>query len=1014
MRRRSSQFHLMAMTLTAVILLGCRRDVGEPPTNGSAKRAVAAMPATPSKAAEANLGKMTWMDGHRQYQIRPPAGYRASTRSTADGGKTFRWAGKNYRVTSTLETFPCLDVTIETVPAGETTAQQELMRKLKSLSETKSVWQQSEVTSRTLNGMPFLHCTFEFEDRFGAGRGFLYFGMDDNRVIHMHSTGYGTPGEAHLEITSASAMTIRKRAEPSLPSVDRWKTFEPLPDEPIEFQSPPLAPEPVPNEAEIVQLAEEDKLVAQAMDEARSAELGVFVRFEPMPDGSIKALINAGATPDGLTNWTLEQRLTFGNGIPLLPIQASWQVERQVEQGQSAPQLTAQDTHYRLHKIDAFRKTGPVAHQAEDVAGHYRVATDSFRRTVTHGRQRRLLWSPHGNTAFALTSEGHLIKIDANTWKLVAAVRPKSRIRDIAWSSQGLIALQKLSDSSHNAKPWAMIEPHPDQTSAFESHRLFVIDPATLEIRRAYRLEGSAVVGHSDRDLVYVQQRKRSRLLVVNVATGELVNMVHSDSLVSEKAVDSEGATSPSSHPCLDSADLRLIRDGREMLSIDRRFGLHRLSLTGPRISCRAYGKPAGSTKVTEDGQFLVFPRRMGRDTWLNFIRTQDFDETAGSVRCPMSPSVFAVDSVSKTIVYPLSSSQYLPEPRETKLRILQDEIDIAVPLGKETVLDMHTHPQGHGVLVFAETGAYWLSFTPRGKRWCFERSSSNVLPAVACDIRPVRPEKPLEARESRDKNRLELPVYAVWIGWAADGSAYYVLEQRRFLMHRFDAATNRETHRLDIPNKHSIVPRAFMTKDGILFDHKSVRKVFWLDPDTLQPIWELDSEYAYWPVGHRNHGFVAARHNGGLIVFEAKTARVRCRASLFDIGKQWPDPCSDRVAFVFSDPDPDIVKCYRDRLVTFGLDGGRIEYLKSGGRNHGTMPKFETPEPQYEPKGFTYRIRERKTTMVVADPDGKDVYWSKRPMRISQIAPHPENPNRVLIAAEGKVHIMTLDLKLP
>ncbi len=49
---------------------------------------------------------------------------------------------------------------------------------------------------------------------------------------------------------------------------------------------------------------------------------------------------------------------------------------------------------------------------------------------------------------------------------------------------------------------------------------------------------------------------------------------------------------------------------------------------------------------------------------------------------------------------------------------------------------------------------------------------------------------------------------------------------------------------------------------------------------------------------------------------------------------------------------------------------------------------------------------------MVVTNADGKDIYNPRRPIRVKLIAPHPTNRQRVLISAEGKIHIMSLNLK--
>lgn len=1015
---------------------------------GASNEVPAVVPPNPSTTAQpkkvANrdfegLGDFVSPDGFEPYRIRPPAGYRSRTSVDKDFGKVFQWMGNNYKVASGIVTYPFLAVTVRKEPSAQITAEQEMQRRLKALAAVRSDWRPSEIRSGQLNGITFLHCSFTFSDSpIGPSEGFLFVSVDGDSVIHLFSAGSGEHAKDLLKLSYRSAQSIERRTDlpavslATIPTVDRWKTFEPLEEPRVEFQPLPLDPEPPPGPEDKAQMATEDRLVQQALEKARAEDLGVFVRVEAMPDGSMKGLINAGATTESRTNWTQEQSLTFGNGIPLFPLDAAWTAERPADAGQK-PVPSAEETHYRFYTHNLLGDSRP-----------------DFRGAI-----RRLLWSEDGNDVFILTTEGHLLKVDVNEWRVVAAIRPQRAIQDIAFSSQGLIALHFDSDSSSGkapTRPWVMLEPGSTYEYDFEASRLLVLDAETLEIRRAYRLAGDAVVGNCERDLVYVQQLKLGRLLVVNIANGELVNVIDASSLKPREVVAYKGSQTRSRTPRASFDKLRLTRGGRTLISIEDRnggFALNRFQLTGPHLVCTMsvnnLPKSRGPIRVSEDGRFLVFPLQARKSYpsvasvgWLQIIRTEDFDESVGDVPYLNALGAYAVDPMSKSIVL-LESVATAPAEggREMQLRILQDKIDVKVPMGEEEVDSIWPHPQGRGVLLFTDVASHWLEFKTRGERWCFERDAPNVLPAVACDIRPVRPETPIEAAKTRHNNRLELPIDATWIAWAPDGSAYYGLNRRGSTVHRFDAAANRETHRLQISNgngdpasdsgsqggtasaprisrRGTIVPRVFMTKDGILLDHRSLKKLFLLDMDTLQPIWELDSEYAEWPVGHRNHGLVAARHKGGLLVFEAKTARVRARGSFFDIAKQWPEWCDNQVAFVFSDPDPAFVACYRDRIATFALEGSKIKFVKSGGRNYGTMPKFETPEPPYEPDGFKYEPDERTKQLTVVDPNGRKAFTLRHGLSVSHVAPHPVDRNRVLFSAKGKMHILTLNLPAP
>ncbi len=872
---------------------------------------------------------------------------------------------------------------------------------------------------------------------------------DNDELISEPNHNSETPESRKTATSSANTPVSRKKTKlkPSgktrsemaesgddavVPEEDLPPVFVPLEEKPFVFQLPPLDPEPVPDQADKAALVREDQQIDQKLKEARSEELGIFVRFEPMEDDSIKVLINAGATPDDRTNWTMEQRLTFGHGIPLFSLDASWDVEIPAIEDRKLVQESAKGEHYRLQRMNLFAE----------------------QRSNVPSLIRKLIWSSDGNQLYVLTDLGHLLKINTRTWEITEAVRPKHRIRDITLSSAGIIALHSNSSvfrSSRLAKHWVMIESLSPQTGSFQEQRLLVIDPTTLKIKRAYRLEGTTVVGHPNRDLVYLHQNRRERLLVVNVANGELVNMVHQDSLKPRKFVNSKGASSRISPARPIFADLQLLRGGRNLLSIRDHgsgFALHRFLLTGPHVTCTEslnnLPKSKGPVIVTNDGRFLVFP--VGTNQ-LQMVSTGDFDKSLGTVSSSLPAQPYLFEPLTKSIVIgeapaserrnfrqlsgnepeslqpvdpfskpnPTEAKDYFPGdplPPVVNLRFLQETMETRLILDGKKIVNLWAHPQGRGVLIYTNTNMYWLEPTSRGKRWPFERTFPNVLPAVAGKTKPVIPTQPISAIESRDKNRLEIPLSAIWMAWSPDGSAYYALKQRDYTMHRFDAQTHIETHRLKIPNTSNVVPRAFMTKNGILFDHKSIRKIFLLDLKTLQPIWELESKHAYWPVGHRDHGLITARYNKGVIVFEAETARVRVRASYFDIAKQWPDSCDDPVKFVFPDPDPNIVKCYRDRLATFRIEDGKLKYVDSGSRNHGPTPRFASPEPQYEPQGYTYRLRDRQGTLIVSNSEGKVVFGSNRPNRISQLAPHPTDPGRILISAGGKLHLLNIDVK--
>ncbi len=98
------------------------------------------------------------------------------------------------------------------------------------------------------------------------------------------------------------------------------------------------------------------------------------------------------------------------------------------------------------------------------------------------------------------------------------------------------------------------------------------------------------MTGHRDSELVYVLQRRRRRLLVVNVASGELVNAVDIDSVNAEELIVYQGSLSRLSGGGPAFVDMHLLDAGKTLLSVndyDAGFALHRFRLEGPRVKCR-------------------------------------------------------------------------------------------------------------------------------------------------------------------------------------------------------------------------------------------------------------------------------------------------------------------------------------------------------------------------------------------------------------------------------------------
>ena len=846
---------------------------------------------------------------------------------------------------------------------------------------------------------------------------------DMQLLLQNHKAGRLTPVQTELlaQMTDSFWEAVKRwaslegprlaeiEAERLRPSEETVQAKEPVAAKPAsevpaksDAPFPPFEDEPEIDEQAKAQMAVEDKKVEAILNEFRPDKLGIFARFEPREDGTMTAFLNAGATPELSTNWTREVTLSHGNGIPLIKLDCEWTVEKVDASEGKLLENIEQGTGYRLHTLK------PVA-----------ASIGRFESPVWE-----VLWSEDGNDLYVHAAKGDLLKIDTRQWRIELAVRPRAGIRGMAWSSQGLIVLHYNSQSSrdlHRAEPWVMIEPDADNRDGFAAWRLLVLDPATLDIRRAYRVDANWVAGHPDRDLVYLHQVRRGRLLVVNVATGELVNALRDNAIRPRKETGDVLATGGRQRRRFPFGALTVIHNGRALLSTPQPplggSQFHRFRLWGPHVVCEQAGwnmptSGKAPIKPSADGQFLCVPFQLhGRRYTL--IRSDDFDTCAGWVECPSRMfNRFAVDPISNSAV--LAES----DQKNAQLHILLGDKSTVIELENQVVSDVRANPQGRGFLVFTDAGTHWVEITAPAKQSPFERAYSDVLPIAECKTKPVVPQDPLKAAPDRD-NIPTIPLYPKALVWASDGSAFYALADRSLAVHRFDAKTNTETHRFEIPKTEftgpGIFPTIFATESGLLLDHTYAKRLVLLDFGTLEPLWELDRDYAVEPYGHPDHGLLAAESDRGIVVFDAKSGRVHARALELEICKQWPEGVVKRVRVLGFASDGHSIECYGDRTAVFRVEGTRLKLVESGKRNHGPIPKWvhgRFESPRYRPQGFEYRIHERDETLMVFDRNSEQAFCPNKPRRVKLIAPHPKDPN-VVLAGGGKIHVVTLKLKV-
>lgn len=344
------------------------------------------------------------------------------------------------------------------------------------------------------------------------------------------------------------------------------------------------------------------------------------------------------------------------------------------------------------------------------------------------------LWSTDGKALYVLAGvervttdrkwSNRLLKIDPQTWSIekMATVqlpsfggnqvhwRPTGRISDFAWSSEGLVAVIEGAVERSLASDESQTIWFPLTTEQMATSSLVVLDPATLELKHGWTIPSlPELSGTPSGPLVYLQNRG-DFLCVVNVQSGEVVNLFQRQDSMKKPQVTPDGSW--------------LLGCG--MTSVNR----FRLAGNDVVFDQNREGIGKRGVILSPDGQLVSFH---GRDKYYA-VRTADLNEIVGSASGGEIGQM-ALDSVNKTVFV---CSVELPQGNlvlqvNREENPLQVELDSLLEKSGENPssagavpgrpaqgnlheqiwpLGMSVEPTRRGVLVFVETGAYW--FEPR------------------------------------------------------------------------------------------------------------------------------------------------------------------------------------------------------------------------------------------------------------------------------------------------------------
>ncbi len=410
-----------------------------------------------------------------------------------------------------------------------------------------------------------------------------------------------------------------------------------------------------------------------------------------------------------------------------------WEVTAPTEKDRKLAQNNVDHSEFRLTKLSPF---GTPQEWLEEIAWDNSIS-NQHRKVSGLGRyDHKHLWSADGKFLYVVsganerrldkntTIRNHLIKVNTETWETKKEAECWDQIYDIAWSSQGLVAVV------HSDVKWdSYLDADGYMWWRSGDSSLVLLDPETLNVKRAWEVPSSFEIGGGrSSDLVYLRS-SLDYMMVFDVKSGEMINVVGSS--------EAKSSGSDFFHPVVSE-------DGNWLFTNNGETGaLNRFRISGETFALdqtRAVG--AKQTRLTGDGSHVCFA---SGDTG-TAVSATDLNQTLGTVKGP-ADSMIAIDPSKKTVfLCGLDMGE-----KCLKLRVMQSSSDFEIvldefvpPSGSQADMkrieraekrhrkveqelvpyDMSVDPTGRGVIVFVEQAAYWVEHKKTSDKWVFGGST--------------------------------------------------------------------------------------------------------------------------------------------------------------------------------------------------------------------------------------------------------------------------------------------------
>lgn len=380
---------------------------------------------------------------------------------------------------------------------------------------------------------------------------------------------------------------------------------------------------------------------------------------------------------------------------------------------------------------------------------------------VQYSKSRSFVWSEDGKCLFVLQSdtgagarayEKQLLKINAETWTIEAAAIFAAT--DIALCSEGLVLGVFQADQAHTKTGNLIYETDkglmfPLQSNQDTKHHLFVVDPATLELKYSFPVPAVASLAAIPSSSRVYASYTDSYLMEIDVKSGELIRLA-----------------SGIEQFC----NLQLLPDGNSLISNLFRNGIFRFDTQATLIR-RTESQPIVGAwcTISSDGKYLATSVKSD----YTFYDTSDLRKPVMTLVGPRN-GMATIDDLSKTILISgLDANsqlmvQLIQDQSNTTFILGQSQFSVISPMGRiepgpnkptqvferfagsllpyiwmedRAPYFVSAIPKGKGFIVFTFDGTFVIKTSKIGKEYAFNQA---VGPTRFIDVsKPLTEFKP-------------------------------------------------------------------------------------------------------------------------------------------------------------------------------------------------------------------------------------------------------------------------------